>query len=180
MTSGTFEIASLDVRLFLYWDNLPPGRGVTMEEMAAAMDVGDYQCIRNSLTRLRKGLVRNPAVHGSYFRPLPVRWNRPDRKYYDFSNISGETVLAQVPHNVLSSAFGDVLTRVATLESSMGSDGMGRVAYLLNSGELRALLAQIPFDEIWRVQDYLQGIARARQLLELQQGDSPPQLPSGE
>jgi len=178
MTSTNSRIASLDVRLFLYWENMPPGRGVLMDEMAVAMNVFDNQAIRSSLTRLRKGRVRNPAEPDSCFRPLPIRWNVRDGKYYDLSNISGEAVLAHVPESVLSGAFSSVLTRVATLESSMGSDGMGRVAYLLDNGELRELLRQIPFEEIWRVQDYLQGISRAKHLLELREASQ--QLPSGQ
>jgi hypothetical protein len=153
-----------------------------MEEMASAMDVIDYQAIRSSLTRLRKGRVRNPASPGDYFRPLPVRWNLRDRKYYDLSRVDGEAVLARVPGDILSSAFKDVLTRVATVESSMGQDGLADAAAkgLLNDEETRELLLQIPFNEIWRVQDYLQGIARARQLLELQPGTTSRTLPAGQ
>jgi hypothetical protein len=101
--------------------------------------------------------------------------------YYDLSNISPESVMAQIPGSILSGAFSGVLTRVATLEASMGPHGLGAAAtakHLLSDSEMRALLLQIPFDEIWRVQDYLQGIARARQLLELQTSSTKPALPA--
>lgn len=178
MTSASARPASRDFRLFSYWVGLPPGRGVTMNEMMEAMDVIDPQAIRSSLTRLRKGRVPDPSRPGTYLRPLPVRWNAPDTLYYDLSNVSGDLVAAQVPGSILSGAFGQLLSRIATLESAMGSDGLVRSAErLLDDDETRMLIQQIPLGEIWGVQDRLLRIARARELLELQQGGGPQALP---
>jgi hypothetical protein len=175
----TSRPAPLGVRLYFYWQNLPPGRGVSLMEMVTAMGTTDPQAIRSSLTRLRKGGVPNPASMSAddrYLAPLPVRWNSRDRKYYDLSRVTGEVIAAQVPGNVMSSAIAQLLTRAATLRGSM--DGFAQSARtLLSDPETTQLLLQIRFEEIWRVQDYLVEIGRARQLLELQRG---PTLPSGE
>ena len=188
MTDEDTRPAPLDVRLHLFWrgsltrdrGGLPPGRGVAMEEMVSAMSVGDPQVIRASLTRLRQGRVRNPADRGTYLPPLPVRWNSRDRLYYDLGSMTPEAVAAQIPGGVLSGAVGDLLTRVATIRSSVGQDGLADSAdRLLSDADTRELIRQIPREEIWEVQDHLQAISRARELLALS-GGVEQALPAGE
>ena len=176
MNPNTWRPAPLDVRLHLYWRNLPHGHGVTLDEMVSAMDAADGQAIRASLTRLRKGRVPDPSGTTKYLPPLPVRWNSRDRKYYDLSRVTGDIVAQQIPAGVMSGAVAQLLTRVATLHGSIG--GLEESAqHLLSDDETKQLLLQIPFEEIWRVQDYLLEIGRARQLLELQRGSQTPALP---
>lgn len=168
----TTNSASLNFRLFDFWVNLPPGSGVSMGDMLDALDVDDPQSIRSTLTRLRKGVVPDPSVPGTNLRPLPVRWNPADGLYYDLSSLPSEAIAAQVPGNILSSAIGQLLVRTTTLQSSMGRDGLVRSAQLLGDADIRSLLIQVPLRDIWRVQDQIQQIGRARQLLELQNGQT--------
>ena len=127
-TYDTSRPASLDFRLFSYWAGLPSGRGVTMDEMMEAVDTGDPQTIRSSLTRLRKGQVPDPSQPGYSLRPLPVRWNSTDRRYYDMSSVSREAVANMIPSQVFTGAFAELMSRVETLDSSMGQDGLVRSA----------------------------------------------------
>lgn len=160
--------ASLDFRLFSYWVNLPSGRGVTMGEMMKAVDASEPQIIRSSLTRLRKGKVSDPSRPGSQLRPLPIRWNPADCEYYDMSKFNQEAVAAQIPGRILSGAFGELVNRVATLDSSMGQDGLVRSAQLLDDTHIRDLIGQLPLDQIWQIHATVLKIAQAKQFLELQ------------
>ena len=182
MTNEMTRAASLNVRLYLWWTNVvPDGRGMSMDEMMDAMDVADSQTIRVALTRLRQGRVRNPAESGAYFPPLPVRWNAGNRLYYDLSSMTPEAVAAQVPGGILAGTIGELLNRVATIESSLGRDGLVASAErLLGDVDTRALILQIPLEEIWAVQDHLQAIGRARELLALPPGGGREPLPSPE
>ena len=171
--------ASLDFRLFSYWVNLPPGRGVTMGEMMGAVDASDPQIIRSSLTRLRKGQVSDPSHPGSQLRPLPIRWNPANRKYYDVSNVNPEAVAARIPGQIFTGAFGELLSRVTTLDSSMGTDGLVRSAqHLLDDIHTRELIRQLPLSDIWQIHATVLRIAQARQLLELQSARSGGALPT--
>jgi len=171
--------ASLDFRLFSYWVGLPPGRGVTMDEMMEAVDAGDPQTIRSSLTRLRKGQVPDPSQPGYPLRPLPVRWNPQDRRYYDMSNVSREAVAAMIPSQVFTGAFAELMSRVETLDSSMGQDGLVRSAqHLLDNAHTRDLIRQLPLPNIWQIHNTVLRIAQARQLLELQSVRSGEALPA--
>ena len=168
MTQVGHRPVSLDFRLFSFWIGLPPGTGVTMDEMMAAVGATDPQIIRISLSRLRQGKAADPSVRGGRLRPLPVRWNSSDRKYYDLSNLSPDAVDAQIPGLVLSGAMAQLLTRASTLNSSLGEDGLIRSAdQWLQDKDIRKLLEQVPLAEIWQVQDHLREIARARELLSL-------------
>lgn len=175
---NTSRPASLDFRLFTYWIGLPSGRGVTMEEMMEAVDTGDAQTIRSSLTRLRKGQVPDPSRAGHRLRPLPIRWNPTDRRYYDMSNVSREAVGNMIPSQVFTGAFSELMSRVETLDSSMGQDGLVRSAQdLLDDAHTRELIAQLPLPMIWRIQNRVVNISQARQLLELQAVRSGEVLP---
>lgn len=176
--SNSLRHASVDFRLFSYWVNLPTGRGVTMEEMMEAVNVGDPQIIRSSLTRIRKGQVPDPSNTRSRLRPLPIRWNSQDRRYYDMSNVNREAVEAMIPNQVLSGAFGQLVTRVTTLDSSIGPDGLVRSAqHLLDDVYTRELIRQLPLSTIWQVQETVTRIGQARQLLELRSARTGEALP---
>lgn len=178
-TFNTSRPASLDFRLFSYWVGLPPGRGVTMDEMMDAVDAGDSQTIRSSLTRLRKGQVSDPSQAGYQLRPLPIRWNAQDRRYYDMSNVSREAVAAMIPSQVFTGAFEELMSRVETLDSSMGQDGLVRSAqHLLDDAHTRELIRQLPLPSIWQVHNTVLRIAQARQLLELRSARSREALPA--
>ena len=161
---------SLAFDLFTWWQSVPPGVGATMEEMLVGMDLADPQQIRNVLTQLRKGRVPDPSVRGGYCRSLPIRYNSADLKYYDFSNLSADTVAATIPGAILAEQFDELFTRIFTLESSMGNDGLVRSAQqLVDRPDIRRLIQQLPIEQIWRVQDAVQQIGRARQLLQLEE-----------
>ena len=160
---------SLPFNLFAYWQSVPPGVGVSMAEMMQALGVTDTQAIRGALTQLRKGEVPDPAERGRVLRPLPIRYNNADHLYYDFSQMSADAVLQQIPGTILTGSFGQLLTRVTTLDSSMGRNGLaGSAQQLLNDEETRALIRQLPFETIWRAHGVVLQIAQARQLLELE------------
>lgn len=171
--------ASLDFRLFQYWVNLPPGRGVRMSEMMEAVDASDPQIIRSSLTRLRKGEVPDPSRPGHPLRALPIRWNSTDKKYYDMSSVNPDVVRAMVPGQIFSGAFGELMSRVATLDSAMGQDGLVRSAQqLLDDVHTRELIRQLPLEDIWRIHATVLSIGQARQLLELESARTGRKLPT--
>lgn len=172
--------ASLDFRLFQYWVGLPSGRGVRMREMMEAVDASDPQIIRSSLTRLRKGEIPDPSRPGSQLRALPIRWNSTDRKYYDMSSVNQETVMSMIPGQIFSGAFGELMSRVATLDSAMGQDGLVRSAaqHLLDDVHTRELIRQLPLEQIWRIHATVLRIGQARQLLELQSARTGGTLPT--
>lgn len=179
MTSNNFRPAPLDVRLFFYWENVPPGMGVTMRDMMSAMAVTDPQAIRSSLVRLRRGRVPHPTEPG-HLRVKPVRWNSRDRRYYDLSRVTPDAVAAQVPGSILTTAFATLLTRAATLDSSMGEEGLVRSAQqLLDDDDTRRLIAQLPLPTIWQVHATVLRIAQARQLFELNAAGGGLPLPEG-
>jgi len=178
-TYDTSRPASLDFRLFSYWVVIPPGRGVTMNEIMESVDTGDPQTIRSSLTRLRKGQVPDPSQPGYPLRPLPVRWNSQDRRYYDMSNVNREAVAAMIPSQVFTGAFAELMSRVDTLDSSMGQDGLVRSAqHLLDDIYTRELIRQLPLPNIWRIHNSVLRIAQARQLLEIESIRSGEALPA--
>lgn len=160
---------SLAFQLFTWWQTVPPGIGVSMDQMLVAMDVADPQSIRQVLTQIRKGRVPDPSMAGAYLRPLPVRHNAADGLYYDLSSVSGDAVAATIPGTILENQFRELFTRVFTLDNSMGTDGLVRSAHeLLDYGDIRRLIAQLPLARVWQVQDLVGQIARARQLLEIE------------
>ena len=121
---------------------------------------------------MRKGQIPNPAERGTYFAARPVRWNSSDRMYYDLSQVTDDSVMQQIPGEILSQAMGDLITRTGTIHSAVGEDGLYRAARtLLSDQATRALIQQLPLPEIWRAQDQLRLIGRARLLLEA--GDHP-------
>ena len=167
MTLRSHATASLDVRLFFWWDSLPPGRAVTMSEMVTAMGVSDPQAIRNALTRLRKGRGRDPSSKG-HLRPLPVRHNAGDSRYYDLSKVTGDNVAAQIPARILSDQFREILTRALTVQSAMGRGGLAVSAeQYLGDDDLRKLIGQIKVEEAWQVHGTFLEIAKARDLLDV-------------
>ena len=173
--------ASLDVRLFFWWDALPPGTAVTMNEMLDAMHVNDAQTIRSSLTRLRKGGVRDPSGEG-HLVPKPIRFDWASHRYYDLSKSTPDTVAAQVPGRILAERMAELLTRALTLESALGSDGLALSAsqYLAND-DIKELIRQLPTEAMWNVHGVIQELAKARQLLAIeeatrQQESLPPNL----
>jgi hypothetical protein len=171
---------SLAFDLFAFWQTVGPGIGVTMTQMMEATNAADAQAVRQALTQLRKGEVPDPSERGRHLRPLPVRYNSGDGMYYDFSNVSSETVAATIPGAILANRFGELFTRVFTLESSIGPDGLVRSAQnLLDHEDIRRLIAQMPLPRIWQVQDMVDQIARARQLLEIE-GRAADALPTGQ
>lgn len=179
VTRPNLRNASLDFRLFQYWVGLPPGHGVRMREMMEAVNTSDPQVIRSSLTRLRKGAVPDPSSPGSQLRALPIRWNSTDKKYYDMSSVNQEIVRAMIPSQIFSGAFGELLSRVTTLDSAMGQDGLVRSAeHLLDDVHARELIQQLPLEDIWRIHATVLRISQARQLLELQSARTSRALPT--
>ena len=165
--------ASLDLRLFLWWHALAPGTGVSMDEMLDAMDVYEAQVIRNSLTRLRKGRVRDPSSDG-YLVPKPISFNSATRMYYDLSKVTPETVAAQVPGQILAEHISQLLTRAMTLESALGRHGLALSAsQYLEHDDIRGLIAQLPVETMWNAHDVIQELARARQLLAVEEARRP-------
>jgi hypothetical protein len=139
-----------------------------MGEMMEAMQIDDEQQIRNALVKIRNGRVKDPGRPGSFLRRKPVRYHHPNKKYYDFSRATASVVRDQVPATVLARQFSDVLTRITTLGSAMGSDGLARsVDDLLDDGAIRELILQLPFDRTFEVANLAMQVAQARQLLEL-------------
>lgn len=166
---------SLDAQLFFWWDSLPPGRGVTMSEMCQILGVADPQMIRNSLVRLRKGIVRDPSSKGR-LQPKPIRYNTADAKYYDLMHSTPNTVAAQIPGNILAETVKELLVRALTLENALGGLALSAQQYL-DHDDLRALIAQLPTDIMWRVHDTFLRIAQARQLLALEEARRGQALP---
>lgn len=158
---------SLDAQLFFWWESLPPGRGVTMAEMCRVMSVNDPQLIRNSLVRLRKGIVRDPSSPG-VLQPKPVRYNTADANYYDLSRVTPDLVASQVPGQIIAQTVSELLNRALTLESALGGLALS-AQQLLSHDDLRALIAQLPTETAWRVHDTFLRIAQARQLLALEE-----------
>jgi hypothetical protein len=160
--------ASLAFELLSWWIRIPPGVAVSMDEMMSEMAVRDEQQIRNALVKIRKGRVADPARAGSFLKRKPIRYHASDGKYYDFSRVTAAVVRGQIPGTVLARKFSELMTRVATLQSAIGSDGLARsVEDLLDDVATRELIAQLPFDRIWDVANLALQVAQARQLLEL-------------
>ena len=157
--------ASLDLRLFLWWDALPPGTGATMAEMQEAMDVDSPQLISNALTRLRRGNLKDPSSDGFLVRK-PIRYDTTTRKYYDLSKITPDKVAAQVPGSILGDQVSQLLTRALTLQSALGTEGLALSAsQYLEHDDIRELLAQLPTEKMWDAHGVLQELAKARHLL---------------
>ena len=168
---------SLDLRLFFWWDNLPPGRGVTMDDMLEAMGAGDAQTIRISLTRIRQGKVKDPSRRNGFLRPVPIRYNAADRRYYNLEKVTPDLVAQQVPAQVLTSVVSQILNRVLTLDSAIGHGLVLSAQNFLSDDDLRQLLAQLPLEGAWRVHETTLRIAQARQLLALAEARNGGQLP---
>jgi hypothetical protein len=160
---------SIAFELFTWWVSVPPGVGVTMDEMMDQISVGDSQTVRNALVQLRMGRVRDPSRPGQFLRRIPIRYSHAERKYYDFGKVTSSGVDAQIPGGVLANRFGELLTRVATLDSAMGADGLVRSAdQLLDDAGTRSLIAQLPLKRIWDVATLALQVGQARQLLEME------------
>lgn len=172
--SASSAPAPLDVRLFQWWQRLPAGRAVSMDEMLVAMSISDPQAIRSSLTRLRRGI----RFRGVRFSPLTVRWNPSDRFYYNLGALTDDVVEAQVPGDIIGRALGDLQSRIASLDLALGQNGVAAAAALLSDAGTRSLLAQIPLTVAFELATRFQIVAQARQLLEIQSMlGTPPALP---
>lgn len=169
--------ASLDLRLFLWWDGLPPGRGASMREMMREMNASDPQVIRVTLTRIRQGKVRDPSRQGGRLRPLPIRHNPADDLYYNLGKVTPDLVAQQVPGQILTSVVAELLNRVITIENAMGPGLTISADTFLSDQDLRQLLAQLPMEGAWRVHEMTLMIARARQLLALMEARNGGQFP---
>lgn len=170
---------SVASRLYLLWTAVAPGVGVSMRQMLDSLSewypTARAQAVRSALTNLRKGKVRDPSEHGSYLPKLAVRYSPVDKLYYDFGRLNNTVLEAMVPESALNRSFADLLTRTTTLNSAMGEDGFLKSTELLRDTEIRSIVGQIPFDLIYRVEDTLKEIGRAKRLLEL--GEIPGELP---
>jgi hypothetical protein len=158
---------SSDFRLFAYLDRLTPGVGVTMNELMGVADVIEPQTVRNSLTRLRKGEVPDPKVRGARLKPIPVRYNPSDRRYYNLARLSSDSIEAQIPGQILNSRVSDLITRAMTLDSAMGADGLVTATVMLKDSDIRSLLAQLPIRDLQRAQNVVTQLAMARNLIEI-------------
>ncbi len=158
-------------RLFMFWTTVPPGVGVSMDEMMEAVGVSDPQPIRSALTSLRKGTVRDPDDPSAFLPRLPVRHNPNDHLYYDLSRVDGGAIAEMVPGNTLDSEFGYLWTRITNVSSAMGQEGFLTAAELLANPETRELVAQIPIERIYHVGDTVREIERARIMLLDMTGD---------
>lgn len=166
-------------RLYLFWVAVPPGVGVSMRQMLDSLSEWypkiQVQAVRSALTNLRKGKVRDPNEPGAYLPKLAVRFDHVSRRYYDFGRLDSAALEQMVPESVLNRSFSDLLTRTTTLNSAMGEDGFLKSAELLRDDEIRMVIGQIPFNLIYRVEDTIKEIGRAKRLLEL--GEIPGELP---
>ena len=170
---------SLAHDLYMYWTlGVMPGVGVSMGEMMQALDVNDPQQLRSALTRLRKGEVPDPDAPGARLPILSVRYNTADRLYYDLGRLTGDAVERQVPGEIYAEQMAQLLTRAITLNHGIGPRGMVRSADLLANPEIRDLISQFPVEEVYRVEDVVRELGRARHLLALQDGGR-PELPDG-
>ena len=161
---------SLAFDLFTFWVSVPAGVGVSMQEMLDQLGATDTQSIRNALVRLRMGRVPDPSRAGSFLRRLPVRYHPVDGKYYDFSKVSPSAIDAQVPATVLVGRFAELMTRVTTLDSAMGNDGLVRSAdQLLDDAQTKQLIGQLPVKQIFAVANLALQVAQARQLIEMEE-----------
>ncbi len=167
---------SLDVQLYLWWDGLPPGTGVTMQEMLVNLGVNEPQAIRNSLTRIRKGRVRDPSADG-YLAPKPVRYDSASRSYYDLSKTTPDVVAAQVPGNILAQQITQLLTRAFTLNEALNGLALAADQYL-EYPEIRALIGQLPLETMRLASTTVQELAWARNLLAIEEVKR-EQLPPG-
>ena len=168
---------TFDQQLYFFWDEVLPGTGITMEDMMEALGVQDTQRIRQSLTRIRKGEVRDPSSNGTLV-PKPVRYDSGTKKYYDLSKVNPQLVASQVPGSILSNQISEMLTRAITLSSTVGEDGLALSAeQYLQDDQIRELILQLPSEKMWQVHDTVLELAKARQLLALQPGPDQGQLP---
>lgn len=176
-----FEAASLEVRLFFWWDNLAPGSAVTMQEMMNAMGTTEPQVIRNALVRLRRGLVRDPSSATENLVPRPIRYDQASGRYYDLSKVPPDLVASEIPGRVLTRQISELLHRAFTLEQALGEHGLALSAqqYLQNP-DIRHLISQLPTETMWHVVDTVERLARARHLLAIEQATRPQGLPPAE
>ena len=158
---------SVASRLYLFWTTVAPGIGVSMSDMLAGLGIKDPQVIRSALTALRKGRVHDPADETSYLPRLLVWYVRSSGLYYDYARMTGSPVEAQVPGVTLANRFGDLFTRVANLNSTLGKEGVleARAQSLLDDAELREFISQIPILEIERIRDTINEIAHVKRIL---------------
>lgn len=161
---------SLPRDLYTYWTVVAPGVGVSMREMILATETSDPQQVRSALTQLRKGRVPDPEAPGEHLPILAVRYNQPDQLYYDLGRLSGDAVAQQVPGNIFAHQMAELLTRVITLNDSIGPRGMLKSADLLANNEIREMVGQFPLEAVHRVEDVVRELGRARQLLALGEG----------
>lgn len=167
---------SLEQRLFFYWDGVPPGTGVTMEQMLSDLEVYDPQYIRNAFVRIRKGEVTDPTSNGRLV-PKPIRYNSVTRRYYDLSKATPDLVQQQVPGQILAQQVGQLLTRALTLMHSLNENGLALSAQeYLNYDEIRDLLTQLPIDGMWQAENVIRELSRARQLIEIRDAKAPTSL----
>lgn len=168
---------AFDQQLYFYWDGLPPGTAVTMQDMLEVLGVQDPQRIRQTLTRIRKGEVRDPSSKGKLV-PKPVRFDTRTRKYYDLSKVNPQMVASQVPGSILSTQISELLTRALTLSSSVGDDGLALSAeQYLQDDQIKELILQLPTEKMWQVHGTVLELAKARHLLALRAGPDQGQLP---
>lgn len=158
--------------LYLYWQTVPNGVGVTLDEMMDAVNAFDGQQIRSALTALRKGEVGDGA--GGRFPRLPVRYSSVHQQYFHLGHLTADAVAAQVPGEVMAREFAQLLTRVMTLGSALGRDGIVNSAALLGEPDIMAMIRQFDVDIVHQVEDQVREIGRARLLLELRGGGDPP------
>ena len=170
---------SIASRLYLFWTAMPAGVGVSMRQMLDSLSEWypkiQAQAVSSALTNLRKGKVRDPNEPGLYLPKLAVRFDHVTKRYYDFGRLSSATLEKMVPESVLNRSFSDLLTRTTTLNSAMGEDGFLKSTELLRDDEIRTVIGQIPFNLIYRVEDTIKEIGRAKRLLEL--GEIPGEIP---
>jgi hypothetical protein len=148
--------------LHVYWQNIPGGVGVRMIDMLDATGAADPQQIRAVLTRLRKGYQDFP--------PLAVRYNPADGRYYDMARLNADAIEQHVAGNIFVSQVTNLLTRAMTLRFAIG--GVVDAAALLQHDEIRVLLAQLPVEIVYQVEDTWREIGRARNQLLLGPGNA--------
>lgn len=158
---------TIGLRLHTLFANTAPGVGLTMDEILEGLGERDPQRIRQALVDVRKGKVHNPATREK-LRPLPVVWNSRNKRYYNLAAASSDMVERQIPGQILTRLVNELLTRVLTIGSAMGEDGIVRAAHMLEDRDVRNLLLQVPYNELHRVTQQTLELSNARQLLEIE------------
>lgn len=146
--------------LYDYLRRQPPGRGVTLEEMARLLDTSDDR-VRQLLAKIRAGNLSVPHRRDPNLKmpALSIDYNRKTGLYYNLSNLSAEAVNQGVPAEIVNSMIDRLVAQALTLQQTL--DG------LQNTPEAaEQVLSQLSGDKRAEVDNALIGVITAKRDLE--------------